>query len=56
MQYSPQRKTRVNVNGDLQYGNIGITSFDCSQIVVNVVEALDEIHEHANDLFEVRSH
>ena len=21
--------------GDLQYGNIGITSFDCSQIVVN---------------------
>ena len=26
--------------GDLQYGNIGITSFDCSQIVVNVIEAV----------------
>lgn len=42
--------------GDLQNGNVGITGFDGSQVVVDVVETFDEIHEHANDLFEVRRH
>ena len=42
--------------GDLQNGNVGITGFDGSQVVIDVVETFDEIHEHANDFLEVRCH
>lgn len=43
-------------NGGFADGNVGITGFDGSQVVIDVVETFDKIHEHANDFLEVRSH
>lgn len=40
----------------LHYLDVIITSFNCSQVVVDVVKTFDEVHEYANDLFEVGCH